>query len=270
MSYQRSRKTFIPLILPSEWLVYVVWNKTAGVYQQFFHQSSMANIDFFMSSNMKDIGVRLRDFRQRSKIKMPAVSASTGIAKETLYKWEKGTKPSNFEDLNKLKVYLDKEEGKLEEEAFEIEKQKPATLRLPLNNTRSAVPQTDGKAASGTVIFTEDGPELIVARINAPFLGVVEGVIDVTDCSMEPKFCNGCRITITRLHDFRVLTWGQYYYIIDKNWQGIVRRIYQCEKENCIWLVSDNPDQEEYPPIMRSLDQIEAIFKVGAAIIKCL
>ena len=110
---------------------------------------------------------------------MPAIAALTGIAKETLYKWEKGTKPSDINDYFRLKAYLDKMENKLEEKAVEIEVQKPATLKLPLNNTRPAVPQTDGKAASGTIIFTDDGPELIVDRINAPVLGVVEGVIEV-------------------------------------------------------------------------------------------
>ena len=216
---------------------------------------------------MKDIGVRLKEFRQRSKIKMPAVAASTGIAKETLYKWEKGTKPSNIDDYYKLKIYLDKAECRLENDAFEMEAQQPATLRLPLSNLSPAVPQTDGKAASGTIIFTNNQPELIVDRINAPFLGVVDGVIEVAGHSMEPTFPNGCRVTISRLTDNRTLTTGQYYYIIDTNWQGIVRRIYQDEKDNSIRLVSDNPDQSKYPPIERSLDQIEAIFKVTVAII---
>jgi len=217
---------------------------------------------------MKDIGVRLREFRKRSDISMPAIASATGISKETLYKWEKGTKPSNIEDYYKLKVYLDKEENRLENESFEIEVQKPATLRLPLNTAGPAVPQADGKAASGTIIFTNNEPELIVDRINAPFLGFVEGGIEVIGHSMEPTFFNGCRITITRLSDNQTLNWGQYYYIIDTSWRGIVRRVYQSDKENCIRLVSDNPDQVKYPPIERSPDQIKAILIVGASITK--
>ena len=199
---------------------------------------------------------------------MPAIARATGIAKETLYKWEKGTKPGNIEDFYKLKVYLDKMEGKLEDETFELEKHKPATIRLPLKNIRSAAVQADGKAASGTVIFTNNEPELIVDRINAPFLGVADGVIEVTGHSMEPTFCNGCRVVITRLWENRTLTSGLYYYIVDSNWQGIVRKVYMKEKEKWIRLVSDNPDQLKYPPMERSMDQIEAIFKVSAAIIK--
>ena len=217
---------------------------------------------------MTDIGVRLKEFRIRSDVKMPAIAAITGIAKETLYKWEKGTKPSNIEDYYKLKVYLDKMENKLEEEAFEIENQKPATLRLPLNNANPAVPQTDGKAASGTVIFTDDGPELIVDRINVPFLGVVEGVIEVNSCSMEPTLPNGCRIAIARLKDFRSLAWGHFYYIIDKNWQGIVRRVYQGKVKNCVQLVSDHPDQNLFPPYELGWDDVKSILKIVAIIVK--
>jgi hypothetical protein len=199
---------------------------------------------------------------------MPFIAALTGIAKETLYKWEKGTKPSDINDYFKLKMCLDKLENKQEEESFEIENKQPATLRLPLMNAGPAIPQSDGKAASGTVIFSNNEPELIVDRINVPCLGTVEGSIEIIGNSMEPFFCNGCRIAITRLSEYRSLEPDQYYFIIDINWQGIVRWVYQGEKDNSIRLVADNPDQLRYPPIERSLDQIKAILKVGAAIIK--
>lgn len=215
-----------------------------------------------------DIGTRLKEFRERSNIKMPAIANATGIAKETMYKWEKGTKPSDINEYFKLKIYLDKMEGQKEEELMEFENKKPATLRLPLNLSKAARPQTDGKAAAGTVIFFENEPQLIVDRINAPFLGSVEGVIEVTGESMKPTFCNGCRIVVTRLNNYRNLHWGLYYYIIDKSWQGIVRRVYQGEIENSIKLVSDNPNQEKYPPVEKRIDQIEAILNVTAAIIK--
>lgn len=199
---------------------------------------------------------------------MPAIATATGIAKETLYKWEKGTKPSDIGEFLKLKDYLDRLEGTLEVEAFKIESQKPATLRLPLSNRKPPIPQTDCKAASGTVIFSNNEPELIVDRINAPFLGVVDGIIEVVGFSMEPTFPNGCRVTITRLNNIHVLSSGKYYFIIDTNWQGIVRRVYQDENNNVIRLISDNPDQLKFPPIDKSMDQIEAIFLVGASITK--
>jgi phage repressor protein C with HTH and peptisase S24 domain len=214
------------------------------------------------------IGQRLKAFREKTKIKMPAIATLTGIAKETLYKWEKGTKPSDINDYFRLKTYLDKMENKLEEEQLELENQKPATLRLPLNVDRLPVPQTDGKAAAGTITFFNSEPELIVDRINAPFLGTVEGVVEVTGESMAPTFANGCRVVLIRLNNYRILDWGLYYYIIDKNWQGSVRRVYQGETEGSLRLESDNPNQDKFPPIQRQWDHIEAIFRVIAGILK--
>src|SRR6186713_968797 len=53
-----------------------------------------------------DIGNRLKEFRKKKKVKMPAIAAATGISEENLYKWEKGTKPSDFTLYNKLVEYL--------------------------------------------------------------------------------------------------------------------------------------------------------------------
>lgn len=213
-----------------------------------------------------EIGKRLREFRERSNIKMPAIAASTGIAKETLYKWERGTRPSDINEYLKLKAYLDKMEDKVEEDVLGFEARKPATLRLPLNTNRLPVPQADGKAVAGTIVFSNNEPELIVYRVNAPFLGLAEGVIPVFDESMAPLFRNGCGVAIVRLKFMQQLHWGYHYYIIDKNWHGIVRRIYPGEEGNDIKLVSDNPDQ--YPPFQRSWDQITAVFRIVATILQ--
>lgn len=218
--------------------------------------------------NLSHIGARLRAFRNRSNIKMPAIAAATGIAKETLYKWEKGTRPSNIEDYLTLKKYLDKMEDKLNDEAFEVEKRKPATLRLPFNFHQLPILETDGKAAAGTVITTDRGPELIVDRISTPCLGLIEGLVEVIGDSMAPTFINGCRIVIARMKNDRLLTWGKCYYIIDHNQQGNVRRVYQGETENFIQLVADHSDQHKFPPVQRTWDEIAAIFMVTASINK--
>lgn len=217
---------------------------------------------------MTDIGVRLREFSKRTKINLTAIAAESGISREILYKWKKGTKPRNIDGYFKLMGYLDRMEIALGLARLNKEDQKPATLRLPFQANKPAVPQTVGQAVAGTVIFTDNEPELIVYRISAPFLGVFDGAIEVTGDSMEPTFPNGCRVTITRLNDIRNLSSGKHYFVIDKNWQGIVRRVYQDNKANIIRLVSDNSDQLKYPPIEKSMDQIEGIFKVGASITK--
>lgn len=212
------------------------------------------------------IGSRLREFRLRTNIKMPVVAAATGIAKETLYKWEKGTRPSNLAEYFKLKLYLDRMENIFEAERLDKEDQKPATLQLPLSFNKPAIPQTESKAAAGTVLIVNEDPVLIVDRISAPFIGMVEGVIEISGESMAPTFGSGNRIGISRLKDPTIIDYGKYYYIIDYNWHGMVRRIYQGENQNCIKLVSDNADQEKFPPVERSWGQIACIFKIIASI----
>jgi len=214
------------------------------------------------------IGIRLKKFRENSKIKMPAIATITGIAMGTLYKWERGTKPSDINEYFRLKSYLDRMENKLEEELWNFECQNPTTLRLPFNRNRPPVLQTEGKAAAGTIIFINNEPELIVDRINAPFLGEGEGVVEVIGESMAPTFINGCRIVIVRLNDYRILEWGKYYYIIDNNWQGVVRRIYQGDLPNTVRMVSDSSFQEKYPPIQLQWEQIKAILRVTASVLR--
>src|SRR5581483_12446999 len=113
---------------------------------------------------MEDIGSRLRVYREKTKARMPEIEAATGISKETLYKWEKGTRPSNLTDYMALKSYLDKMESSLEQDEFIFETQKPATLRLPLDPNRQSIPQTSGRASAGTVVIIDNEPELIVDR----------------------------------------------------------------------------------------------------------
>lgn len=206
------------------------------------------------------IGTRLSQFRERSNIKMPAISTAIGIPKETLYKWEHGTNPRDVNDYFKLKAYLDAVEMKEDEYEMGLEAKKPTTIRLPLTVDQPPVYDSDGRTAAGTILIFNGEPQLIVERMNAPFMGTVEGAIDVTGDSMEPTIKHGCRIAIHRLSDFRILDWGRCYYVINKNLKGIVRRVYPCE--GGIQLVSDHPNKSVYPPIERSWDQIIAVLEI--------
>lgn len=199
---------------------------------------------------------------------MSVVESVTGISKENLYKWEKGTKPRNADDYKKLKDYLDEINNIDVVDAYVTKSPKPITLRLSLKDKRPPIPQVGNKAASGTVIICNNKPELIVKRLSIPFLGAMDGAVEIIDQSMEPTFCDGWHITITRLKNIHNLVWGHYYYIIDVNWHGIIRRVYKSDKKNFIRMVADSADQERYPPIERSLDKIVSFFKISATIIK--
>lgn len=217
---------------------------------------------------MEHLGERLRAYQKRANVKMKVIAEATSIPIGNLYKWAQGHKPGNAYDYNKLKAYLDAMENKPVEEAAPIYiTQPPATMHLPLDPQAPAKAQISGKAAAGTVVINNDHPELVVDRIDAPFLGEVEGVVEMAGDSMEPTFINGSRIAITRLKNPSILDWGECYYIINKNWLGLVRRIY-FESTDSLRLVADYTDQNKYPPIIRFWNEIEAIFKIKAVIQK--
>lgn len=209
---------------------------------------------------------------QRTGMKAADLAYATGLPRESMYKWMKGTRPNDSIVYDKLESFLDGILEKISGEETPVRYnaffEKAATLKIPLKQPGKAVPLTTAIASSGTIAIIDNEPHLIVDRIEAPFLGEIDGIVEVIGESMEPILKHGCRIAIARLKDSTVLNSGKHYFIIDKNLQGIVRRVYPGETEDTIQLVSDNEDQRKFPPITRSLDQIEAIFQVKASILQ--
>jgi len=124
---------------------------------------------------MTEIGKRLKEFRIKYQITIPEISRATGIAKENLYKWERGAKPSDVTWYNKLTDYLDKMElaagdGGISEAAMQYKNQfrRVVTMRVPLWGDAKPVPYLTGNIAAGTVVLINEQPELIVDRIEAP------------------------------------------------------------------------------------------------------
>ncbi|MBO9201001.1 MULTISPECIES: XRE family transcriptional regulator [Niastella] len=219
------------------------------------------------------IGDRLKDVRKKKNIKMPAIAKATGISKENLYKWEKGTKPSDFSLYNKLVEYLDKIENSPDyvyEEPQSNNTKQPKLLTpalftgIHLSHDEEAVPLADGNAVPGTIILN-DKPMLVGWRIDAPVIGNVDCVIPVTGDSMEPKFKSGSWIALKKLRFTKILNAGYYYYIIDVNLQGLLRRVQPAAENNSIILMAENG---QYPEIIRKIDDVLAIFSVEAVIIK--
>jgi hypothetical protein len=50
--------------------------------------------------------------------------------------------------------------------------------------------------------------------------------------------------------------------------QLFVRRVYEGKAGNSVRLVADNPDQVMFPPYERQWEDIEAVFRITACIIK--
>ena len=203
---------------------------------------------------------------------MPAIAAATGISKESLYKWEKGTKPSDFSQYNKLTEFLDKVES-TPDYVYEEPKATYTTNNkqvassiftgVYLTHDEDAIPLADGNAPGITTL--NDKPMLIGWRIDAPVIGNFDCVITVTGDSMEPKFKSGSWIALKKLRFTKILNAGYYYYIIDKNLQGLLRRIQPAAESNSIIMIAEN---EQYPEIIRKIDDVLAIFSVEAVISK--
>jgi len=209
---------------------------------------------------------------QRTGMKAADLAYATGLPRVSMYKWMKGTRPNNAIVYDKLESFLDGILEKISDDTAPVRYttflEKASTLKIPLKHSGKAVPLTTAIASPGSIVVVNGEPQLILDRIDAPILGEVEGLIEVIGEGMAPTFTNGCRVAISRLKNPEILNWGYYYFIVDKSWRGIVRRIYPGETENTIQLIADNEDQRKFPPITRSLDQIEAIFQVKAGILQ--
>jgi phage repressor protein C with HTH and peptisase S24 domain len=222
-----------------------------------------------------EIGKRLKEFRKKKKIKMPAIAAATGISKENLYKWEKGTKPSDFGLYNKLVEYLNEMEN-VPDQVSEDPKlngaqktKSSATSFLTgifLAQDEEPLLLFDNNVAPGTIITINEQPVLIAARIEAPVIGDVDGVIPVTGDSMEPKFRSGNFIAIKKLRFTKILNAGFFYYVVDRNLTGIIRRVRPGGENNSIILSAEN--SKDYPETTRKMDDVLAIFSIEAVIFK--
>ncbi|THU40805.1 hypothetical protein FAM09_01450 [Niastella caeni] len=220
------------------------------------------------------IGKRLKDFRLRKNLKMPAIAAATGISKENLYKWEKGTKPSDITLYNKLIDYMEKMEN-LPDHVLQDPRsngsdnsfQPPSSSLFTgifLSQDEAPLPIFKN-AAPGSIIAINEQPVLVAWRFEAPVIGEVDGVIPVTGNSMEPKFKSTDLVAIKKLRFTKIINAGYYYYIVDKNHTGILRRVRPAAENNSIILAAEN---EEYPEITRKMDDILAIFSVVSVITK--
>lgn len=222
-----------------------------------------------------EIGKRLKEFRKRNHIKMPAIEEATGISKENLYKWEKGTKPSDFDQFKALVEYMEKVDNAPDQVAedqrlLSTKKAKPSSATfltgIFLTQDEEPVLLHDSNAAPGSIIVINKQPILVASRIDAPVIGEVDGVVPVTGDSMEPKFRSGNWIAIKKLRYTRIINAGHFYYVVDKNHTGLIRRLRPGGEANSMVLIAENG--KDYPETIRKMDEILAIFSIEAVIFK--
>jgi transcriptional regulator with XRE-family HTH domain len=215
-----------------------------------------------------EIGQRLKSYRDRTKTEMQVIAAVTGISVQTLFNWEYGKKPKNIDDLCKLVIYLDKMENNLDEILGNLEYQKFITLRLPLNNNRAAIPQIENTQPLGTIIVSKGEPELIVGGIYSPFLGAMDGIIEVEEDSLSPSYPKGSYIGIKWMNMEEIIDWGRCYYLIRKNGHGIIRKVYRNESGSCLILFGESLNEDLNLPTPMQSQDIKAIFDIVVRINK--
>ncbi|WP_207515860.1 hypothetical protein [Longitalea luteola] len=204
---------------------------------------------------------------------MPAIAAATGISKENLYKWEKGTKPSDVELYNKLNDYLDKmergfnhimEDAKLNGSKKSNPNPRSLLTGIFIAEDEEALALTDELGVPGNIITLNDKPVLIARRNDSSIIGSVDGLIQVNGDSIDPRYTSGAWIAVKKLRFTKILNGGFYYYVIDKNLQGILGKVRPSVENNSITLFADN----EHNEITRNMDDILAIFSIEAVITK--
>lgn len=218
-----------------------------------------------------DIGTRLKEYREKTEIAMAVVAEATGLSKENLYKWEKGTKPSDYKDYETLKDYLDRMESNLHEDprgrVSANNKQTPPSklVAVYLAKDDDSLPLYDNDIAPGTIFTIKEQPVLAAQRIDAPFIGEVDGAIPVTGNSMEPDYKSGSWVAIKKLRFTRIINAGHVYYVIDKNNEGVLRRLKPSADKNSVTLIAEN---KTYGETLRNWDDVLAVFSVQATIVK--
>jgi hypothetical protein len=215
-----------------------------------------------------DIGNRLREYRKRNNIKMPEIAKATGIKLNTLYKWEKGTKPIDWLQQLVLEDYLDtreKDPGNFVNEESGIYHGSPRVMRIriPVISNHPSSHNTHCPTTWGFRSTLDDGePFFYGGYKHAPRLDQGDYVITLVGESMCPTFESGSKMVLQKIESPLLLVWGSLYFIIDKNKQGIFRRIVPGETSDTIVLTADHPNKQLFPDIIRWYGQISAILKV--------
>lgn len=96
--------------------------------------------------------------------------------------------------------------------------------------------------------------------IDLPFTKTAEFCFPVLGCSMKPTVKEGDMVGVVHVNGFESCNPDRIYLIITRDNERMIKRINRYDKENnCIWLVSDNPQYEPFPIY---IDNIVDVYKV--------
>ncbi len=119
----------------------------------------------------------------------------------------------------------------------------------------------DLPVTGGSVMQYNDIKEFSTASsFNLPFTRTAEFSFPVIGCSMQPTVKEGDIVGVSHIDGLESCNPDRIYLIITRDNERMIKRINKYDRENnCIWLVSDNPQYEPFPIY---LDNIIDVYKV--------
>ena len=84
----------------------------------------------------------------------------------------------------------------------------------------------------------------------------VDFMIEISGISMFPSYNSGDIVACTIIRNINVLQWNRCYIIATREQGLLCKRLRKSEKENCVFVVSDN---KEYEPFDLPMDEITGI-----------
>lgn len=218
-----------------------------------------------------DISKMIKKYRELNNVSMPLLASVSGISKESLYKWEKGTKPTDFNLVNKLKIILESDWKTLHNDYLNqnnlgsnnVSKNYLQHRRdLKNNQTKKLVPIYETEFTAGMI-------ELIKTNSSANILGYInikefedcDAVVTCKNNSMAAKINPGDWVGIRRIYEMDDIELGGIYGIVTKNF-NLFKYINKIESDKyCI--SSENAD---YKDRKIDIDKVQELWVVSATV----
>lgn len=201
--------------------------------------------------------MNIKELRDNKGLTQQELADGTGIPRSRIAKWEQGKGSPKMADNIILTEFFQK----MGNTSHEISK----SLHLKLANKFNPIPVFNTRAFAGVNPLIDDHPELIIEYADMPFIGRSDGIIEISGDSMYPTFKNGTRIAVRKLEERQLVYYGECYYIIDKNFDGKIKRLFQGKDPDHIILKSDN---EKFPEMEWSWENVISVCKILCRIIK--
>jgi phage repressor protein C with HTH and peptisase S24 domain len=221
-----------------------------------------------------NIGLRLKEKRKEKGLSVQALGVLLDIPPDRIYKWEKGTKPSDIEDYKKIDAFLhDNLETFPINSKVDVSNLESFTERRRKQKVKEnpyLVPFMPVKAQAGYVRAIDQ--EVFIDTLERYALppgvnpqGAVWRYWEVEGDSMEPAFHSGDIILTSQVHQ---LDWENlrnfYLYVIVTQDRVLFKRLYA--KNELEWvLISEN--EELYPQQLLPVEYIKEVWVYRRSIV---